>query len=325
MKDEYNSRPLPPETTPPPPEYRTPAAEITPPPPEFGAKTAAAKPGQTKKRRWRRLLAVPAVVLLGFLVFKAASTPAPQNPAVSTEPNASGSEQTEPSEAPTEEPPEETTVPYPIEDREMLITVYTGTLDENYEFVVLLQQRMNESEFTGLELAAPEEAEGFSFYGYVIHTGNPWLRPEEEPPGTQRAVISIGQTLTVADVEQTPVAADGVRYVDIYANWISNVDPMLSEQVFILDDGMGHEKAFDGSSPMYSEGFLYVEAYPETEREGYVFEGYYNEAGERVYALQSYMDFFEPSLYDENGNVIDVDMSKPRTVRLTARWKPAEN
>ncbi|MBQ7688172.1 MAG: hypothetical protein IJT27_03025 [Clostridia bacterium] len=300
------------------------APEFFPPPPEFGTGPADANTRPKKKRRRSfRYLALPAVLILGFLCLNAGVPDSKPDvtPTQTDETQPAAPEETtaEPETQPAGEP-----APYPLEDREMLITVYTGTLDSNYEIEILLQQRVNELSFETLALDAPEDIDLFSFYGYVIHAGNPMLRPDEEPPGTKQVIIPIGQTLTKEAVEKTPIASDGVRYVDIYANWISDTDPATSEQLFTLDDGMGHKKAFDASNPLYSEGFLYIEAYPETEREGYIFDGYYNAAGERVYALQSFMDFYEPGLYDEYGNVIDIDMSRPLDVVLTAHWIPVE-
>ena len=319
---------LPPEVTAAPPEFGADAPEIFAPPEEFGAGGEIPSRRQ-KKRRFMRIMAIPAVLLLAYLcIYAGGALPTRPDTPDKTEP-ASLSPETQNADAETEaqtepEPETEPAAPYPLRDGEMLITVYSGTLDAAYEPEILLQERVSELTFTGMEIAAPEDIDAFSFYGYVIHIGNPWLRPAEEPPGTQRTVIPIGLTLTREAVEKTPVASDGVRYVDIYANWISDTDPATSDQTFTLDDGMGHVKEFDGSNPMYSEGFLYITAYPETERAGYIFDGWYNADGERVDLLQSFMSFFEPNAFDENGNAIDVDMNKPVQIALKARWRTAE-
>ena len=345
MKNDY-IRPTvenPPEVFAAPPEYeKNGAPEFIPPPPEFGAGTRAQAAPKKKKRRsrFKQVLALPAVLLLGVLCLNNAVSPAkPARPVTPEQTTLSPEESTQPPEESTL-PPEESTQPpeestaapeteptaaYPLADREMQITVYSGTLNDAFEPVILLQERVNELSFADKSLEPPEDIDDFSFYGYVIHAGNPVLRPEGEPPGTPQMILPIDLTLTRAAVEQTPVASDGVRYVDIYANWISDTMPENSYQTFVLDDGMGHEKEFDASSPMYSEGFLYIEAYPETEREGLVFDGYYNQDGERVYALQSFMDFFEPSVYDDNGNVLDVDTNRPLdNIVLKAHWRPAK-
>ena len=288
------------------------------------------------------MLAIPAVAVCGFLCLYAggavslperdapAANAASQEKQPEEQPSGQPSEQpSQPGEEPPSVPPEEPQPAYPIADRDLVITVFSGTLSADYTHLeVVLTTRVNEAEFTSLDLPEPEDIDAFSFYGYVIHMGHldPALRSEGEPEGAAPQIIPVGNTLTRTHVEQVPVASDGVRYVDITANWISDTDPdgPDADYTFILDYGE-HRKKLDGQNPMYSEGFLYVCAYPDLDsRPGYEFEGWYNAAGERVDALQSYFSFFEPLEYDENGYVSDADMNKTLEVVLTARWRPAE-
>ncbi len=328
-----------------PPEYTKPGApEFYPPPPEFGA-SGESRPAEKKKkrRRMRRILAIPAAAVFGFLCLYAGgvvSLPERTRPAANASvqeqqpedsPSGQPDEQpSQPDEEPSSVPPEEQKPTYPIADRDLVITVFSGTLSADYTHLeVVLTTRVNEAEFTSLDLPEPETIDAFSFYGYVIHMGHldPGLRSEGEPEGAAPLIIPVGNTLTRAHVEQVPVASDGVRYVDITANWISDTDPESPEAdwTFILDYGDGHRKKLDGQNPMYSEGFLYVCAYPDLDSHpGYTFEGWYNAAGERVDALQSYFSFYEPVEYDANGYVFDVDVEKPLQVVLTARWRPTE-
>ena len=280
------------------------------------------------------LFAVPLVLLLGYLAFAGAQkAPLPTD----TEPSASrtetqpddteptGTEATEPTSQEEGATEKEYVAPYPLADRTMVITVYAYTMGEDFTFPALLQETMNEQGFESMELPAFPPQDGYTFSGWVIHIGNPVMHPEEEPQGTTRTLITLrDQTLTKEDVEKAPIASDGVRYVDIFPVLIPQSEPEPDKPSFILDDGNGNRHEYADDSPLFSEGFHYIFAYPETKRPGYIFGGWFTENGTPVNMLQSFMDLYEPLQYDEYGNVLDCDWSKPLHIVLTARWYPEE-
>ena len=123
-----------------------------------------------------------------------------------------------------------------------------------------------------------------------------------------------------------PPGDDGVRYVNIHVLWRSIAPEKYEEWEYklklVLDDGMGHETAWEGDTPYASEGYTYLAAYPVPERAGYTFTGWYNEDGEKVEFL-TYFDFFANAhlVETEDGSYMDADWDHPITVKLTAGWK----
>lgn len=322
----------PPETVFPAPEQAAPAPEIQPPPPEFGSSGRAEEQPKKKRRLLKRYLALPVILLLGYLTFAGAGQAKPPVTAEPSSQQTSLPDETEQPSTDVSEPSseEETTekeyvAPYPLADRTMVITVYAYTMGEDFTFPTLLQETLNEQGFESMELPAFPPLDGYTFSGWVIHIGNPVMHPEEEPVGSTRTLITLtGQTLLKADVEKAPIASDGVRYVDIFPVLIPQSEPTADAPSFILDDGNGNRHEYADDSPLYSEGFHYIFAYPETKRPGYIFGGWFTEDGRPVSMLQSYMDLYEPLQYDEYGNVLDCDWSKPLHIVLTARWYPEE-
>ena len=316
----------------PPPERKdNTAPEIQPPPPEFGAAVTKKEDKQNKRRFLKRIITIPLIALFGYLIFAGQSFP-PTDPSVPSSSQDTQTDTTEVSDTDATQPDEtepttekEYAAPFPLEDRNMLVTVYAGHLDESYEIQMLLQEEVSELGFESMDLPICPPLDGYTFSGYVIHTGNP-VHPEEEPPNTSKAVIPLtDQLLTKSDVEKTPFSTDGKRYVNIYPVWIPSRAQTSEDVTFVLDDGQGNRTTYIDDSPMYSEGFHYIVAYPETKRPGYVFGGWFTSDGKRVDALQSFMDFYAPTVYDDYGNVIDCDWSQPlNNIVLTARWYPEE-
>lgn len=328
-----------PETAPPPKEFPPAAQEIQPPPPEFGSGGTRKAEPKKKRRKLKRFIALPIALLLVYMTYAGVFPNAPQVIADTptqqtaqpdaTEPDATVPDVTEPDA--TEPASEEGTTekvyeaPYPLADRDMLITVYAYTMGEDFTFPTLLQERVHETEFDGMELPAFPPMDGYTFSGYVIHLGNPVMHPEEEPQTADRTLITLkDQTLSKMDVEHAPIASDGVRYIDIFPVLIPQSQPTADQPSFILDDGNGNRHEYADDSPLFSEGFHYIFAYPETKRPGYVFGGWFTENGTPVSMLQSFMDLYEPIKKDEYGNVLDCDWNKPLHIVLTATWFPEE-
>lgn len=230
---------------------------------------------------------------------------------------------------------------YPLADGKILITVYNDTLnfdvpspvevEDDYR-TILQVDAFTEEEFTDYALPAAIAPTGFGFAGYVVHVGNPMDLSADgnvlsdyngDPPvdaliNEETVVFRVGDLLTREDVERVPPSEDGVRYVNVHAVWIEE-DP-TTPQLF-LDDGFGNVTGYSQNSPMYSEGFLYLCSYPVPEHPGMVFDGWYDENGNRVDVLVSYFSF-TPMTYDSEGNFTGYDWNQSNTVTLTARWKP---
>lgn len=233
---------------------------------------------------------------------------------------------------------------YPLSDGMIVFTVYNDTLSFDVPSVVeveddyrtfLAVDSVDEAGFTGYDLPASQTPPGFTFGGWVVHVGNPMdLGSEVNPfaeyngdPPVDTLVpegsfaFRVYGTITPSDVERVPpTVVDGksIRFVNVHAVWYetepSNVD-------FYLDDGFGNVTPYSMSSPMYSEGFLYLCGYPVPEHPGYVFDGWYDKDGNRVELLVSYFSF-TPALYDEAGNFVGYDWNAERTpFTLTAHWK----
>lgn len=236
---------------------------------------------------------------------------------------------------------------YPLGEGVIVITVYNDTLNFDVPSAVeveddyrsfLAVESMEEADFTGYSLPEPINPGGFTFAGWVIHVNNPmdlssesgdtnvFMEYNGDPPvealiTEDSFVFRVGDVLTPEDVELVPptVTEEGasVRFVNVHAVWIRED----SDPDFYLDDGMGHVTGYSQDSPMYSEGFLYLCAYPVPERPGYVFDGWYDAAGNRVDLLVSYFSF-TPALYNEDGSFAGYDWNataEPFT--LYAHWK----
>ena len=235
---------------------------------------------------------------------------------------------------------------HPLGDEIIELTVYNDTLDGSYENLVLVHTQINAADFTEYELPIPTFAANYSFTGYVGFFGSPFDNgydayddyggPASEPPQLtedfsgeapvefylSRDMFSFplnGLTLTKAMVEYVPVAADGVRYVNIHATW--QYTGSSPEFYVELDDGQGNVTNYPVAHPLASEGFFFTETFPQpVPPMGYFFDGWYDENGNRVEVLMDYFSF-TPYLYDENGKYVDYDWgSPPKTVHLVARW-----
>ena len=231
---------------------------------------------------------------------------------------------------------------YPLGNGTIVINVFNDTT--SYEFpdlpvaedgyrTLLDTVTIPEAEFESYALPSAYTPEGYDFAGWVVHVGGP-LDPgaeEEEnvfaqyngdpppeimlPEGSR--AFTVFAELTKQDVEKVPPGEDGVRYVNVHAVWIKQ-EPR--EARLLLNDGYGETTAYDMMVPMASEGYLYLCNYPIPQREGYEFDGWYDEDGNRVEMLVCFFSF-TPVQYDAQGNFAGYDWNGEETVTLTAHWK----
>ena len=314
-------------------EYRSPSEEIASPAPEnmypsgseftkapdeyvYGA-VSPPEEDRGRRRLLKHFMAIPALVLaLGMFLSPVSGAPA-----------------AEPEPGPEPVPVTET---YPLGDGEIQITVYNDTIiylfpgdytyDEDEIITVLDRVTIAESEFEEYVLPAPRVPTSFVFRGWSVHCGNPFDQgPEgassgEPAPGSlasgDQRVFVIGDVLTREDVERIPVSADGVRYVNIHAMWILE-DPENTKNRIIFHDG-DEEWIYGAETPAASEGFTYLAAFPTPEKEGYVFDGWYDEDGNRVEILDYYVYF--DAAQNPDGSW-DYDWDDPHPVHLYAGWK----
>lgn len=228
---------------------------------------------------------------------------------------------------------------YPLGDGEIVITVYNDTtvfefptlVSSGGYLTVLERTTIAESDFTGYTLPSALVPDGYNFAGWVIHVGNPFTddtfaelygKYDGDPPVedllTGNYAFAVGSTLTVADIEKVPPSADGKRWVDVHAVWIS---PNPSQKLLYLDDGAGTVTGYAMDIPLASEGYLYLCRYPVPERDGYTFDGWYDADGRRVEMLVCYFSF-TPMTYAPDGSFTGYDWSAgQQPITLTARWR----
>ena len=319
-------------------EYRSPTGEICRPAPEhtypsgseftkapdeyvYGAPATEGRE-RDSRRLLRHFMAIPALILaLGMFLTPVSGTP--------------GAEP-EPGPLPEPEPVAQT---YPLGDGQIQITVYNDTIiymfpgdytyDEDMIITVLDQVTVSESGFEQYVLPSPRPVTSWTFRGWAVHHGSPfdhasgdapWGPGGEPAPGSLspggQFVFTIGDVLTREDVERIPVSDDGVRYVNIHAMWILE-DPDNSKSLIVFHDGE-NEWHYGAETPAMSEGFTYLAAFPVPEKEGYEFDGWYDEDGNRVEMLDYYV-YFDAAQAPDGSWVYDWD--DPHPVHLYARWK----
>lgn len=284
-------------------------------PEEFGPSRSG---GVKKKQQKKRMLWFAAA----FVVFASISlpkAPAEAVPAetkpVETQPVQIQQAPTEPTAVPTQAPEKETLPPvetYPLGSGIIEITVFNESVDPENDWSnkILYQGSFQEADFTELQLPEPEPQEGYRFMCFVLCSG-------KDSDG-QLHYYRIGDTVTVADAALVAPDGDGVRHVEIHAAWQSaqEGDPWM----LLTLDGNGGEptEQYDPTGPMVSGGTIYLCAFPEPQRSGYQFAGWYWDAectGEPVEWLQA-TTFFET---DPEGWI---DWRAKRPITLYARWIP---
>lgn len=302
-------------------EFTSPGREINPPGQEFFGPEApgVCQTGPGKRRRKRKALWLAAAFLvvagMTFLQEPAVEPPAVTLPA-ETLPAETLPAETVPTEVPTQaptEPPETLPDPvvYPLGNGILEITVYNGSFDmENGAERILYQGSIPEAEFTGLALPEPELQEGFSFLGFVLSGG----RDSEGMDHFYR----LQDVLTPEDTALAVPGEDGVRQVKIYAAWQAVGDEEKWLPLTLDGNGSGSTVSVDANGPLWSGGSVYLCAYPEPERDGYRFAGWYwdSECVQGPVESLSAVQFFEKNQEGE------IDWSAAREITLYARWIP---
>ncbi|MBO4419157.1 MAG: hypothetical protein J5789_04975 [Oscillospiraceae bacterium] len=235
----------------------------------------------------------------------------------------------------------EVTPTYPLEDGTIVLTVYNDTFDfdvptlvPNDEYKTILAQTViAEADFTDYALPdAIAPPAFFSFNGWVVDYGNAFDNGyereglyDEGEPSVDRLITEEnfcfpleGATLTREAVERIPVSDDGKRYVNVHATWKVD-DPGVSSIRLNLDDGYGEVIHVSIEHPMMSEGTLYLCQYPVPEREGMVFEGWYDENGKRVQMLNAWYSFTATKVNPDGS--FGGYTGEPIARTLTAHWK----
>ena len=229
---------------------------------------------------------------------------------------------------------------YPLGDGNVVITVYNDTTyfefpdlptaEDGYR-TLLDTVTIPEAEFERYDLPSAWVPNGYDFWGWVVHVGNPLdpggdleaIRgyngdpPVEAMQPESSFVFRVYGQLAKEDVERVPPSEDGNRYINLHAVWIER-EP--EQRLLILNDGMGGSVTYGSMVPMASEGFLYLCNYPVPTREGYEFDGWYDEDGNRVDMLVCFFSF-TPVVYDSEGEFAGYDWNSTKTVTLTAHWK----
>ncbi|MDD5863323.1 MAG: InlB B-repeat-containing protein [Firmicutes bacterium] len=254
-----------------------------------------------------------------FLVVAVLALPTAQQeaPPVETTPPTTQPPETEPPETePTTAPTQATTLPpetlpvletYPLGDGTIEVTVYNGSFDMAAGGDrVLFQGSFPEAEFTGMPMPEPEPQEGFQFLGFVLSGG-------------EDIDYTVQGELTPQDAQRVAPGADGVRTLRLYGTW-EKADGGEPWMPLTLDANGGNPTvSVDATGPLYSGTTVYLAAYPEPERMGYRFAGWYREpecTGEPVKRLQA-TEFFTR---DAEGKI---DWSVPSPgITLYARWIP---
>ncbi|MBQ2311896.1 MAG: hypothetical protein II185_05045, partial [Firmicutes bacterium] len=213
---------------------------------------------------------------------------------------------------------------YPLADGNLVVTVYNNTFDQRFAddpdfpwLNILLHITVPETGFRELTLPEPEFAgDDWDAKGFVLHYNSEFDNGYDPNSAVPEFVVPLGPTLTAADVEKVPPAADGNRYINIHVMWLSHADQIPKLQV-ILNLGNGDDWLFEGDQPFASEGFFYLAAVPIPEREGYTFTGWYDKTGRKVDII-SYYDFFPPLPGAQSRE--DRDWEHPQAVELDAGW-----
>ena len=226
---------------------------------------------------------------------------------------------------------------FPLEGN-VVITVYNDTdtymVPSRVEYdgwvTLLAAEAFSMEDFTEYELPTPVAPRGYEFQGWVIHVNNPFdLGSEEDlfdiyggdPPADilttpDRYAFPVDTILTREDLAHVPPDEEGNRYVNVHAVWIKT---RPDRELLYLNDGMGNLTAYDMDVPLASEGYLYLCRYPVPEQEGWIFNGWYDNDGNRVDLLVCYFSF-TPMLYNEDGDFIGYDWNTTQPVFLNAGW-----
>lgn len=263
------------------------AVEFTPLPDEFGQ--GSGKPSESakprKSKRMIKLIAAVAVfsfILVSALVggdVKAPDDDVPTNP------------------------------PLPL-DGTVYYSVYNDSFDANYDNLLLDSGSISVSRLKAgesLGMPSPVPVDNYEFVGWVVCGGG-------------KAVRLNSGALDIDAVSGFTPNGDGDLKLSIHALW-RNLDPSNTISVLTLDANGGtidsaSSVTLGAAGPMLSGSTVYLCAYPEPERSGYAFTGWYRDpdcGGEPLSSL-SPQEFFAK----QNG---ETDWTKSVTVTLYAGWE----
>lgn len=303
------------EFTPPREEYSASGGEFTPPAREYPQAEAAQPPAPREKSR--RLLRKMCLAAAFVVTVAALPDPAPVPMPAETVPPVTVP--SEPTPVPTEAetlPPETEPVPivYPLTEGTVAVTVYNDTIhfDEatsTFSLQVLYQGTFPAADFTGVPLPDPEPEEGFTFLGYVLYGG--------DPAGGQPRYYPLQDAFTPEDAALVAPDPEGVRSAQIHAQWHYTGDGQQWMNLTLDANGGAPTVEFDPTTPMASGGSVFLCVYPEPERPGFRFAGWYREpecTGKPVEVLPA-ADFFAPGESEPNWR-------SPVPITLYARWLP---
>ena len=234
----------------------------------------------------------------------------------------------QPSETPTSTPaPTASPSPTPVVlTGKIHIVVYTDVFsmenlgeDTIYPCEILADETFDAETFTSYTLPPLPTQEGFTAQGYVLlaYPGMAYLQSlyfDGEAP-REIGTVALGDTVTYNDLGIVPMNIDGVHEAEIHVVWLEDEGNKVIE---FYDGGLFNKEIV--GFPMYSEGLVYLAAFPKPEREGYTFAGWCDVNGNIVDAV-TYFDFYEPLPGAQT--LEDRDWSKNIPCRLFATWADA--
>ena len=323
------------------PEYQTPPDEFN----RFAPHTEETEQKPSRLRKVMLFFAAAGLIALGFFTPKrgvlppadAQATAAPslapgETPGPTAETatalptgQATGEPTPEPSDTPSPAPtdtPGPTEVPYPLRSEGTIhVVVCADMMDENYTEVILAEETFDEATFDHYDLPALPTQTGYEAQGYVIQSMTDWDYfgfekglHSDNPPDRIVCVPLRDSVLTARDLGIVPVGADGVREVEVHVMWTG-----AGQQNFPLhlDDGQTVTEYRVGF-PIWSEGLVYLDAFPIPEQDGKTFSGWFDADGNRVWAV-TYFDFYTAT--PGSNDIEDRDWSAPVPFTLYAHWE----
>lgn len=263
------------------------AVEFTPLPDEFGQ--GSGKPSESAKPRnsKRMIKLIAAVAVFSFILVSALV----------------GGDV----KAPDDDVP--TKPPLPL-DGTVYYSVYNDSFDANYENLLLDSGSISVSRLKAgesLDMPSPVPVDNYEFVGWVVCGGGKAFRLSSE-------------VLDIDAVSGFTPNDDGDLKLSIHALW-RNLDTSNTISVLTLDANGGtidsaSSVTLGAAGPMLSGSIVYLCAYPEPERSGYVFTGWYRDpdCGGEPLSFLSPQEFFAK----QNG---ETDWTKPTAVTLYAGWE----
>lgn len=263
------------------------AVEFAPLPDEFGQ--GSGKPSESAKPRnsKRMIKLIAAVAVFSFILVSALG---------------GGDDK-----APDDDVPPKPPLPL---DGTVYYSVYNDSFDANYDNLLLDSGSISVSRLKAgesLGMPSPVPVDNYEFVGWVVCGGGKAFR------------LNSG-ALDIDAVSGFTPNGDGDLKLSIHALW-RNLDTSNTISVLTLDANGGtidsaSSVTLGAAGPMLSGSTVYLCAYPEPERSGYAFTGWYRDpdcGGEPLSSL-SPQEFFAK----QNG---ETDWTKSVTVTLYAGWE----